>query len=232
MAGAGHVAVSWRRSAKAQPASTKFRVPATDAPNVLGRARSRPGSGRRRSTATPIFRPCGAPSTRGASGALRLRSRSGRVDRRRGWLIEARQSGAPEGAHLSGRAAGPLAKAADVVLPGAAWVEKDGYLHQRPGPSSRPRRRRWSTAGRGGRGLADPDQRGGGARSALHAMRAPPQVRADLAAASASHAGLRRARRPDLQSPGSAETLAPGVQSDRALEVGRDVPGSAAGEGA
>jgi NADH-quinone oxidoreductase subunit G len=33
---AAHVAISWRRSAKAQPANTKFHVPATDAPNVTG----------------------------------------------------------------------------------------------------------------------------------------------------------------------------------------------------
>src|SRR5262245_58369867 len=34
--GANHVTVSWRRSAKTQPTTTQFVVPATDAPNVLG----------------------------------------------------------------------------------------------------------------------------------------------------------------------------------------------------
>ena len=36
--GAGHVHVTWRKSEKQQPADTKFRVPAIDAPNVTGRA--------------------------------------------------------------------------------------------------------------------------------------------------------------------------------------------------
>ena len=35
-AGVDHVHVSWRRSEKRQPPDTKFRVPATDAPNVNG----------------------------------------------------------------------------------------------------------------------------------------------------------------------------------------------------
>ena len=36
--GASHVHLAWRRSEKRQPADTKFRVPATDAPNVTGAA--------------------------------------------------------------------------------------------------------------------------------------------------------------------------------------------------
>ena len=36
--GAAHVHVAWKRSEKQQPAETKFRVPATDAPNVSGAA--------------------------------------------------------------------------------------------------------------------------------------------------------------------------------------------------
>src|SRR4029453_18742212 len=34
--GVGHVHVTWRKSQKQQPADTKFRVPAIDAPNVRG----------------------------------------------------------------------------------------------------------------------------------------------------------------------------------------------------
>ena len=34
--GASHVHVAWRRTEKAQPANTKFRVPAVDAPNLHG----------------------------------------------------------------------------------------------------------------------------------------------------------------------------------------------------
>ena len=41
-------------------------------------------------------------------------------------MVEARQAGRLKALVYQGVLAGPLANAADVVLPGAAWVEKDG----------------------------------------------------------------------------------------------------------
>jgi predicted molibdopterin-dependent oxidoreductase YjgC len=42
------------------------------------------------------------------------------------WIIEARRSGALKHLIVQGALLTPLAQAADIVLPGAAWVEKDG----------------------------------------------------------------------------------------------------------
>ncbi|MGE4224046.1 MAG: 2Fe-2S iron-sulfur cluster-binding protein [Vicinamibacterales bacterium] len=124
--GAGHVTVSWRRSAKAQPANTKFAVPATDAPNVLG------------------ARDLGLAVGAGLDGTADLSGLRGAVDGGHvdvlyvldpgpaesigdlAWVVDARQAGRLKGLVYQGVLAGPLAAAADVVLPGAAWVEKDG----------------------------------------------------------------------------------------------------------
>ncbi|HUU33688.1 MAG TPA: molybdopterin-dependent oxidoreductase, partial [Vicinamibacterales bacterium] len=123
---AAHLAVTWRRSAKSQPAGTKFVVPATDAPNVLG------------------ARDLGLNVGAGLDGtadlsALRGAAEAGAVDvlyvhdpgpaESLGdvtWVVEARKAGLIKALVYQGVLAGPLAAAADVVLPGAAWVEKDG----------------------------------------------------------------------------------------------------------
>jgi NADH-quinone oxidoreductase subunit G len=124
--GAGHVTMSWRRSAKPQPANTKFVVPATDAPNVLG--------------ARDLGLAVGA-GLDGAADVAALRSAvdGGHVDVLYvvdpgpaesigdvAWVIDARQAGRLKALVYQGVLSGPLAAAADVVLPGAAWVEKDG----------------------------------------------------------------------------------------------------------
>ena len=124
--GAGHVTLSWRRSAKPQPADTRFVVPATDAPNVLG------------------ARNLGLAVGAGLDGAADLSTLRSAVDGGHvdvlyvvdpgpaesigevGWVIEARQAGRLKALVYQGVLAGPLAAAADVVMPGAAWVEKDG----------------------------------------------------------------------------------------------------------
>jgi NADH dehydrogenase/NADH:ubiquinone oxidoreductase subunit G len=120
------VTISWRRSAKSQPANTTFVVPDTDAPNVLG-ARDLGfaiGAGLE-----------GAPDLSG----LRTAVEAGQVDVLYvldpghaqsigdvGWVHEARQAGTLKALVYEGVLTGPLATTADVVLPGAAWVEKDG----------------------------------------------------------------------------------------------------------
>ena len=118
--GGSHVHVTWRRSEKRQPADTKFRVPTVDAPNVhgaqaLGLAQAEPDLADFRAAVERgeihllyVLDP-------GPDGSL------GEVD----WIIEARQSGQLRSLIYEGVQSTPLARVADVVLPGAAWVEKD-----------------------------------------------------------------------------------------------------------
>lgn len=123
--GADHVHLSWRRSEKQQPAATKFRVPATDAPNVDGA----------RDLGLAIGRGHDAPAD---LSALRAAIDAGRVqllyvidpgpDGSLGdteWILEARTSGRLPVLIYQGVLQTALARVADVVLPGAAWVEKD-----------------------------------------------------------------------------------------------------------
>jgi NADH-quinone oxidoreductase subunit G len=123
--GAGHVHVAWRRSEKRQAAGTKFRVPPTDAPNVNG--------------ARDLGLSVGAAHEGDADlSSLRTAVEQGRVsvvyvvdpgpDGSMGdltWLIEARRNGTLASIVYQGVLATELANAADVVLPSAAWVEKD-----------------------------------------------------------------------------------------------------------
>jgi NADH-quinone oxidoreductase subunit G len=123
--GAGHVHVTWRRSEKRQPADTKFRVPATDAPNVrgaqdLGLAVGAGNEGEPDIAAVRTAIEQGRVSVLyvvdpGPDGSL------GDVS----WLVDARRSGRLAALIYQGVQLTELAKVADVVLPGAAWVEKD-----------------------------------------------------------------------------------------------------------
>jgi NADH-quinone oxidoreductase subunit G len=123
--GASHVHLAWRRSEKRQPADTQFRVPATDAPNVNG--------------AAALGFAVGAGLEGDADlSALVTAADQGRVsvlyvvdpgpDSSTGdlsWVIEARKAGRVGAVIYQGVLATELSKVADVVLPGAAWVEKD-----------------------------------------------------------------------------------------------------------
>ena len=123
--GAAHVAVGWRRTPKPQPAGVKFKVPATDAPNLRG--------------AEDLGLPVGAGND-GPADLSELRSAvaAGRVgvlyvvdpgaEGTLGdvaWIVEARQAGTLPVLVYQGVLNGELAKAADVVLPGACSAEKD-----------------------------------------------------------------------------------------------------------
>ncbi|HEY7499185.1 MAG TPA: molybdopterin-dependent oxidoreductase [Vicinamibacterales bacterium] len=119
------VAITWRKREKPQPPDTKFKVPPVDAPNLTG------------------ARDLGFPVNANASGdadlsALRREVEAGRVKALYvfdpgpagslgdvAWLIAARQSGKLPLLIFHGVLLTDLAKAADVVLPGASWVEKD-----------------------------------------------------------------------------------------------------------
>ena len=120
------VAISWRYREKPQPPNVKFRIPPVDAPNVNG------------------ARDLGFPVSMSAKGeadtsGFRTEVEQGRVkvvyvfdpgpDGYIGdvsWIIEARRAGRLPLLIVQGVLMTDLARAADIVLPGAAWVEKDG----------------------------------------------------------------------------------------------------------
>jgi NADH-quinone oxidoreductase subunit G len=119
------VSLTWTRSEKPQPPGVKFKVHATDAPNVNG------------------ARDLGFAVGQGNDGLpdlteLRTAVQAGRVkavyviapgpDGSLGdvsWLIDARRSGALALLVVQGVVSTALTDAADIVLPGASYVEKD-----------------------------------------------------------------------------------------------------------
>jgi NADH-quinone oxidoreductase subunit G len=123
--GASHVHVAWRRTEKPQPANTKFRVSAIDAPNVngakdLGLAVTSKGDGDADLSALRAAIDSDRVAVLyivdpGPDGSM------GEVS----WIVEARKSGRLPILIYQGVLQTDLAKIADVVLPGSAWVEKD-----------------------------------------------------------------------------------------------------------
>jgi NADH-quinone oxidoreductase subunit G len=119
------ITVSWTSSPKPQPAGTKFVVPEIDAPNVAGaRAFGLDTSGVSalralveggKVAALYVFDP-------GPEGSLgHTRPEDGGHD----WIVNARASGTLPMLVVQGVLLTPLARAADVVLPGASFVEKE-----------------------------------------------------------------------------------------------------------
>jgi NADH-quinone oxidoreductase subunit G len=118
--GAQAITVSWRTTPKPQPEGTKFIVPEVDAPNVAGaRAFGLAGgdvsalrtlveSGK--VAALYVFDP-------GPEGSLGLGDDA--------WIVNAREKGTLPLLIVQGVLLTRLARAADVVLPGASYVEKD-----------------------------------------------------------------------------------------------------------
>jgi NADH-quinone oxidoreductase subunit G len=121
------IAVSWRYQPKQQPPGATFKVPAIDAPNVNGArifglvpgavgdevgeadlAGLREAVGAGRVSALYVF----DPGPEGSIGDTR-------------WIVEARASGALPLLVVQGVLLTPLARAADFVLPGASYVEKE-----------------------------------------------------------------------------------------------------------
>ena len=119
------VSVTWTRTEKRQPAASKFTVPPTDAPNVNG-ARDlgyRVGSG---NEGLPKLDDLRAAVEGGRVNALYVldpgpEGSIGDVS----WIVAARQSGKLPLLVVQCVLMTELAAAADVVLPGAAYVEKD-----------------------------------------------------------------------------------------------------------
>ena len=123
--GASSVTVTWSGSEKKQPAGVKFVVPTTDAPNVngardlgysIGRGNDGPPdlSGLRTAIDAGRVKVLYVidPGPEGSAGDL-------------SWIIEARRSGRLPLLIVQGVVMSPLAAAADIVLPGAASLEKD-----------------------------------------------------------------------------------------------------------
>jgi NADH-quinone oxidoreductase subunit G len=119
------VAITWRHREKPQPPGVKFRIPPADAPNVNGA----------RDLGFPV-----KASDAGAAdiGAFRSQTEQGRVAALYvldpgpegsigdvSWIIEARKTGRLKLLVVQGVLLTELAQAADVVLPGASWVEKE-----------------------------------------------------------------------------------------------------------
>ena len=118
--GGRHVHVIWRRSEKRQPTGTKFRVPSVDAPNLHGAqaldlAQGEPTLGDLRPAIERGEVQLLYVLDPGPDGSL------GEVS----WVVEARRVGQLRALIYQGVQSTDLSRAADVVLPGAAWVEKD-----------------------------------------------------------------------------------------------------------
>jgi NADH-quinone oxidoreductase subunit G len=130
----GAITVSWRYRHKPQPDGTKFKVPPVDAPNVNG--------------ARLFGLVAGAPGDEVGEAdirALRRAVEAGEVSALyvfdpgpegsigdTSWILEARTRGTLPLLVVQGVVLTPLARAADFVLPGASYVEKEAsYTNER-----------------------------------------------------------------------------------------------------
>jgi NADH-quinone oxidoreductase subunit G len=126
------VAVSWRYAPKKQPAGTRFRIPAADAPNING-ARDlglQVGAG---NDGPPDLAALRDSTMSGSVYALYVldpgpEGSIGNVS----WIVEARAAGKLPVLIVQGVMKTPLTDAADLVLPGASYVEKEAsYTNER-----------------------------------------------------------------------------------------------------
>ena len=121
------IAVSWRHQPKSQPEGTRFKVPPVDAPNVngarlFGLAPGKVGDAAGEADVATLRKAveAGAVSVLyvfdpGPEGSL------GAVD----WIIDARKRGTLPLLIVQGVLMSDLARAADFVLPGASYLEKE-----------------------------------------------------------------------------------------------------------
>ena len=127
------VALSWRRREKPQPPRVKFKIPPVDAPNVLG--------------AQDLGFPVKADAQGNADvSAFRRQVEQGNVKILYvfdpsalgyigdvSWIADARRSGTLPRLIVHGVLMSDLTDVADIVLPGAAWVEKDAAYVNKDG---------------------------------------------------------------------------------------------------
>jgi NADH-quinone oxidoreductase subunit G len=121
------ISVSWRYREKEQPEGTKFKVPAVDAPNVngariFGLVPGAPGEPVREADVNALRQAVDAGDVAalyvfdpGPEGSLGDTS----------WIVDARHRGRLQLLVVQGVLLTPLARAADFVLPGASYVEKE-----------------------------------------------------------------------------------------------------------
>jgi NADH-quinone oxidoreductase subunit G len=138
-AGTGGVTLSWRSREKPQPADTKFRIPTVDAPNVrgakdLGFRVGDPGGAADVSALKADVEAGGVKVLyvldTGPDGSI------GDID----WVLAARAAGRISTLIVQGILHTPLAEAADILLAGSAFVEKDATYTNMQGrvqPTSR-----------------------------------------------------------------------------------------------
>jgi NADH-quinone oxidoreductase subunit G len=125
--GGGSIGVSWSVREKSQPERTQFQVPAVDAPNVAGaRDLGLVDQATDPSTGKPDIASLRAAVEGGRVGALYVLDPGpdgsiGDI----GWIVAARRSGALPFLVVEGVVQNDLVAVADLVLPGASWVEKD-----------------------------------------------------------------------------------------------------------
>jgi NADH-quinone oxidoreductase subunit G len=119
------VAISWRTRVKPQPPGVKFKIPPADAPNVNG-AKDLGFPIRIDGNRAADLSALRAEVERGGGGAVYVfdPGPDGSIGDLT-WVIEARRSGKLKQLIVHGVLLTALAEAADIVLPGAAWVEKD-----------------------------------------------------------------------------------------------------------
>ena len=119
------VSIAWTSTQKQQPAAAKFKVPATNAPNVNG-ARDLGYATGAGNDGLPDLKALRAAVEAGKVKALYVidpgpQGSIGDVS----WIIAARAAGTLPLLIVQGVLMTDLAAAADIVLPGSAWVEKD-----------------------------------------------------------------------------------------------------------
>jgi len=124
---AAAIAVGWRRSEKPQPAAAKFKVPPVDAPNVNGARLFGlvPGAvgDEVRDVDLAFLRDAVDAGRAGALYVLDSGPEGSIGDTQ--WIVDARRSGRLKLLVVQGVLLTNLARAADFVLPGASYVEKE-----------------------------------------------------------------------------------------------------------
>ena len=223
--GVGAATVSWRYRPKPQHA--RFAIPAVDAPNVngarqLGFVSGNVGDGVAEADVSALRTAVEAGHVSalyvfdsGPDGSL------GDVQ----WVIDARTKGTLPLLIVQGVLQTSLMQAADFVLPGASYVEKEASYTNDQGRLQAAARVD-SDAWRGDGGLADSRQSHHGARRWAGLQDVRRRAVGDRGCF--QPAGPRRRRLAAVQPTDGGPSLAAGVKPVRALEVGFHVPGSAA----
>jgi NADH-quinone oxidoreductase subunit G len=119
------VSLTWTRNEKPQPPNTKFKVPATNAPNVNG-ARDLGFAVGQGNEGTPDLSALRSAVAAGKVKALYVidPGPNGSLGDTT-WIVEARQNGTLPLLIVQGVLMNDLVAAADIVLPGTSWIEKD-----------------------------------------------------------------------------------------------------------